>query len=172
MRNRLETERLILRPFELKDAEDMFYGWASDDEVTQYLTWNSHKTIETTLDIINLWIEQYEKPERINFAIELKENKKVIGGIDVVGYIDGVPVIGYNLSKKYWNYGYMTEACKKVIEHLFSIGHNVIRIDALVDNVASNKVIKKCGGVYQETYEETFTQKNKIVQINRYLINK
>ena len=35
----IETERLILRPFTLSDANDMFKNWASDDEVTKYLTW-------------------------------------------------------------------------------------------------------------------------------------
>ena len=44
--------------------------------------------------------------ERINFAIVLKENNELIGGIDVVGYLDGVPVLGYCLSRKYWNNGY------------------------------------------------------------------
>lgn len=172
MKVRLETERLILRPFTIDDAFDMFNGWACDDEVTKYLTWNTHDSIETTKQIINMWIEQYKKPERINFAFELKSEDKLIGGIDVVGYIDKIPVIGYVLSREYWGFGYMTEACKKVIEFLFSLGYDTVRIDAFFDNIASNKVIKKCGGLYIDTYEEFLPQKNKKVKINRYLINK
>ncbi|MDD5985055.1 MAG: GNAT family N-acetyltransferase, partial [Turicibacter sp.] len=41
---RIETERLILRPFKLSDANDMFKNWASDDEVTKYLTWPTHSS--------------------------------------------------------------------------------------------------------------------------------
>ena len=56
----LETERLVLRPFEFNDAEVMYNSWASDEEVAKYLTWNAHKSIEDTKFIIDLWIKQYE----------------------------------------------------------------------------------------------------------------
>ena len=73
MKLTLETNRLTLRPFKIEDAEDIFKMWANDDEVTKYLTWNSHKSVDDTKYILNLWIEQYEKVERLNFAIVLKE---------------------------------------------------------------------------------------------------
>jgi ribosomal-protein-alanine N-acetyltransferase len=170
MKIRLETNRLILRPFEYSDAEAMFNNWASDDEVTKYLTWPTHKSIEDTKYILDLWINQYEKPERINFAITLKETNELIGGIDVVGYIDNTPVIGYNLSRKYWNNGYMSEACKTVINYLFSLGYETIRIDAAKDNLASNRVIQKCGGIYLEDYNDYFPLKDKYMTINKYII--
>ena len=170
MRVRLETERLILRPFELDDAIDVYYGWANDEEVTKYLTWNHHTDIEQTKQILSIWVEQYEKKERINFGIVLKENGELIGGIDVVGYIEGVPVIGYTLSRKYWGYGIMTEACNKVLDFLFSLGYTKVRIDAQVENIASNKVIIKCGGKYQDTYTEYFPNKGKNRSVNRYLV--
>lgn len=172
MKLNLETERLLLRPFKIEDAESMFYNWANDYEVTKYMTWNPHKNIEETKEKLSVWIEQYEKPERINFAIVLKDNNELIGGIDVCGYIESNPVIGYTLSRKYWNKGYMTEACKEVIRFLFSLGYSTIRIDAVVDNIGSNKVIKKCGGIYQDTIEQLFPLKNKAMLINRYVVIK
>ena len=51
MKLTLETKRLILRPFTIDDAGEMFCGWASDPEVTKYLTWNTHKSIEETKKI-------------------------------------------------------------------------------------------------------------------------
>lgn len=42
---RYETERLILRPFVESDAQSVFENWASDDEVTKYLTWPTHSSI-------------------------------------------------------------------------------------------------------------------------------
>ena len=172
MRLTLETDRLILRPFELDDAESMFNNWASDDEVTKYLTWNTHKSIEETKEVLAFWVNQYEKEERINFAIVYKENNELIGGIDVVGYLEGVPVIGYNLSRKYWNKGIMTEACKKVIELLFSLNHEKIIIEAMVENIGSNRVIQKCGGVYDSTYDDYIPKKEKTVTINKYIVYK
>ena len=172
MKVTLNTDRLILRPFNMFDSEKMFLNWASDHEVTKYLTWNAHENIEQTKKIIALWIEQYNKEERINFAITLQENNELIGGIDVVGYLDGIPVIGYVLSKAYWNNGYVTEACKAVIDFLFTLGHEKIIIDAFVENIASNKVILKCGGRFIETYHERIESENKTVLINRYYIEK
>ena len=170
MKLTLETDRLILRPFELDDAESMFNNWASDEEVTKYLTWNTHKSIEETKEILAFWVNQYEKEERINFAIVYKENNELIGGIDVVGYLEGVPVIGYNLSRKYWNKGIMTEACKRVIELLFSLNHEKIIIEAMVENIGSNRVIQKCGGVYESTCDEYIPKKEKTVAINKYIV--
>lgn len=172
MKLRLETSRLVLRPFRMEDAEDIFTMWANDDEVTKYLTWNSHKSVEDTKAILNIWIEQYEKPERLNFAIVLKEENILIGGIDVVGYLDNIPVIGYVLSRRYWNNGYMTEACKCLLDFLFSQGYEQVRIDAVVENTGSNKVIQKCGGELINTVEEFVKAKNKYYKINQYIIYK
>lgn len=166
----LETNRLILRPFELTDANQMFNNWAKDNDVTKYMTWNAHESIETTNMILNNWIKEYEKPERLNFGIVLKETNELIGGIDVCGYIDGIPVIGYVLSKKYWNNGYMTESLKEVINYLISLGYKKIKIDAVVENIASNKVIQKCGGKLINIKKDYFALKQKEFLINEYEI--
>ncbi len=171
MKLTLETERLILRPFTPDDAQDMFEGWASDPEVTKYLTWETHKTIEDTRSVLELWTKEYEDPKRINFAIVTKDERRLIGGIDVNSYDNGVPVIGYDLSRKYWNNGYMTEACRCVLDYLFSQGYERVWIDAVVENTGSNKVIQKCGGELMKTEEECFKMKNnKVFMLNRYII--
>lgn len=51
---KIETERLILRRFVMEDAEDMYNNWASDPEVTKYLTWPTHPSSEVTKDINGL----------------------------------------------------------------------------------------------------------------------
>ncbi len=173
MKLTLETDRLLLRPFCEEDAEAMFYGWASDPEVTEYLTWPAHSDLAQTADVLRKWIKQYEKPERLNFAIVLKEENKLIGGIDVVGYLNGVngtPVIGYNLAKPYWNNGYMTEACRCLLRYLFSKGYSEVRIDAAQENIGSNRVIQKCGGVFQRTEVHERPLKGDTMTVNHYLV--
>ena len=172
MKITLTTDRLILRPWSIDDAEDMFYGWASDQEVTKYLTWKTHENIETTKMVLSNWIKEYEKPERINCAIVLKENNRLIGGIDVVGYLEGTPVIGYNIARNCWGNGYMTEACKCLVNYLFSLGHKKVRIDAAVDNIASNRVIQKCGGTFQRQELHDRPLYGDKMLINSYLIEK
>ena len=45
---KIETKRLVLRPFQIEDAEDMFNNWASDPEVTRFLTWPQHSSLKLT----------------------------------------------------------------------------------------------------------------------------
>ena len=141
----IETERLLLRKIRKEDAEPMFRNWASDPEVTKYMTWNPHENIEVTKTIINHWLEEEKNPKTIRFFITLKNSDEPIGSIDVVDYINGVPEIGYCLSRKYWNQGYMTEALKSFIHFLGKKGYKEIVIEADVRNIGSNKVIEKCG---------------------------
>ena len=49
---RIETDRLILRRFRSEDAEDMYENWASDPEVTRFLTWPTHSSVDVTKAIL------------------------------------------------------------------------------------------------------------------------
>ena len=81
---RLETDRLVLRRFVIEDAMDMYQNWASDPEVTRFLTWPVHADVETSKSILQDWIKRYDNDNFYNWAIELKETKEVIGNISVV----------------------------------------------------------------------------------------
>ena len=80
----IETRRLVLRRFTLSDAEPMYRNWASDPEVTRYLLWPAHESEEETKGILKGWIAAYEKPEKYEWCIELKEIGEAIGSIGVV----------------------------------------------------------------------------------------
>ena len=171
MENRLETDKLILRPFKLDDAQEMFDNWASDPEVTKFLSFLPHQNVDVTKAIIKEWVEEYKtNPQSFRYAITLKSNGLLIGAIDVVGFHDDIPEIGYCLSRKYWNKGYMTEACQALIKYIFALGYKKIVIAADENNIASNRVIEKCGFTF--TYKETRTPisrfKNGTAIINHY----
>ena len=85
---RLETSRLILRRFTIEDAQQMFWNWASEDEVTKYLTWPTHSDWNVTKMVLSDWSAKYDKLDFYNWAIEQKELKEVIGNISVVSYHD------------------------------------------------------------------------------------
>ena len=57
---RIETDRLILRRFRSEDAEDMYANWASDPEVTRFLTWPPHSSVDVTKALLADWIPRYE----------------------------------------------------------------------------------------------------------------
>ncbi len=144
----IETERLILRKFEINDTDFMYNNWANDDEVTKYITWPSHKDIEVSRCFISEIVKGYDSGSKYEWAIELKENGEVIGDISAPRVFDNIETveIGYVLGRKYWNRGVVTEALNSVIKFFFDeVGVN--RIEAKHDtcNPASGEVMKKCG---------------------------
>lgn len=144
----IATERLLLRRFRMDDAEAMFRGWASDGEVTRYLTWQPHGNAEVTKKLTASWVEQYARKDCYRWCIVWKENGEPIGCIDVVRLVEELEtgVIGYCMAKEYWGRGVMTEALAAVMEYLF-VNVGLYRIQAYhqTQNPASGKVMKKCG---------------------------
>ncbi len=150
----IETKRLILRRFTAADAEDMFKNWASDPEVTKYLTWPTHTNADVTHALLNDWASKYEDGGYFNWAIEYKENAEVIGNISVVHLNENIDAaeIGYCIGRAYWGREIMPEALTAVIDYLFEkAGMN--RVAALHDanNAKSGRVIEKAGMKYEGT---------------------
>ncbi len=161
--NKIETERLILRPFRLEDAPKMYENWASDDEVTRFLTWQSHRSICDTENIINLWLSEYNNTDYYNWVIILKRTGEPVGSISVVKYNASAEFaeIGYCLGKYWWGIGVMTEALEAVTSYLFNrVGFSSVRAWHAVKNPASGRVMEKCGFSYEGTLRQYFKAKN------------
>lgn len=166
---KIETKRLILRKLVKEDAKMIFDVWANDEEVTKYLTWHPHENIKVTENILAGWLEEYEEEGCYRYGIELRNENKLIGMIDVVEYNGGIPEIGYVLGKDYWNKGYMSEAFESFLNLLKNQGHKKIYIEADQENNASNAVIKKNG--FKFIGKETKIRsafKNELVTVNTY----
>jgi ribosomal-protein-alanine N-acetyltransferase len=138
----LETERLKLRPVTLADAEDM-YEYASDDENTYYV-FNTHGSVDDTrYSIANFFIAN----PLGKYGIELKDNQKLIGTIDLrVNMKRSSAEIGYVLNKKYFNKGYTTEAAQELLKFAFEILElEKVFATCNKENKASAAVMKKLG---------------------------
>ena len=156
--NIIETERLILRPFRSEDAPVMFRNWAGDREVPKYLTWNVHRSVADTENVVNMWVAQYNDIKTYNWVIVLKELGEPIGSIGVCRLyenIDGAE-IGYCIGKPWWSKGIMTEAFSAIIPYLFEVGFNRIDAAHAVKNPASGRVMQKCGLKYEGTFRQFF----------------
>ena len=148
----LETERLRLRKFTEEDAEDMYNNWASDTEVTKYLTWPAHSSIEVSKKVIDMWIDNYKDMEYYQWAIELKEIRQVIGTISLMNIDNNIEncEVGYCIGRKFWNKGITTEAFSSIINFAFNqVGFERITARHHVDNSASGRVMEKCGLKYE-----------------------
>lgn len=143
----METERLILRPFEINDANDMFINWCCDPEVTKYLTWSPHENLEDSQKIAKLWHDQAESNSIYQWAIELKSIQQVIGSIGIVRDNPETKTgeLGYAIGRKFWHQGITTEAANAVIPYLFECGYERIQAIHDVKNPNSGKVLEKVG---------------------------
>ena len=150
----IETSRLLLRKAVQEDADAMFRNWASDPEVTKYLTWPTYEKVETAYQILDLWAREYEKPDYYQWMIVLKELGEPIGSISVVRQNDRVEEaeIGYCIGSHWWHRGIMTEALAAVIEYLFTeVGMNRVAARHDPNNPHSGGVMRKCGMKYEGT---------------------
>lgn len=139
---KIETQRLLLRPVTLKDANDMF-EYASDEKTTYYV-FDPHRSLEETEDSI----ANYFMNEPLGkYGIELKETGKMIGTIDLRLKEEKYKAeLGYTMNKEYHGNGYMTEAGKALLH----LGFNILeleRISAIHDerNNASGRVMQRLG---------------------------
>ena len=153
----IETERLLLRPVTLDDAEAM-YAYASDEENVRY-TFERNQSLEETRNNIARF---YLANPLGRWGMELKENGQFIGTIDL-HKLDPVlkkAAIGYVIGKAHWGRGYTTEANRAVVKLAFEeIGMN--KLVALHDkgNPASGRVMQKSGMIF--SHEEPYARLDK-----------
>ncbi len=164
---RLETPRLVLRPFRLKDAKDVF-EYASDPEVARFVLWEPHRSLAETRSSIRSIRRLSRQGRPSSWAIELAEEKKVIGSI---GFMWLSPEnrsaeVGYSLSRLYWNRGIMTEALTRVLESAFR-DLRLHRVEAQYDirNPASGRVMEKCGMEQEGILRERILNKKEFVTV-------
>lgn len=142
---RIETSRLILRRPRLTDADDIFDNYASDPEVTRYVSWRPYKDRSEVPIFLKSRLERWDSGEEYSWGITLSPDDRVVGMIGC-RVREHAADIGYALSRKYWGRGYVTEAAKAVSD--WAIGLEFIyRVWAVcdVENKASARVLEKIG---------------------------
>jgi ribosomal-protein-alanine N-acetyltransferase len=169
----IETSRLILRRAVREDAQPMFRNWASDSEVTKYLTWPAHGSISVSETVIGSWLVEYEKDSYYQWMIVLKELKEPIGSISVVRQNDctAEAEIGYCIGRHWWHRGIVAEALSAVIAYLFTeVGMNRVAARHDPNNPNSGAVMRKCGMKYEGTTHASDRNNQGICDADLYAI--
>ncbi len=148
------TERLNVRKWQKKDAADLF-EYVSLNEVTKFLSFPTYTSLDQAHERIDSLLEKYTQEEisGLDFAIELKTEKKVIGSIGLVAYskkAGGIIEIGYVLNPKFQHKGYMTEALIGMFKYI-KANQMAKRIELKhdVENAASGNVMKRAGMTFE-----------------------
>lgn len=143
----IETERLTLRRMRADDAEDM-YEYASQKEVTEYLTWFPHPDVRYTRDYLEYLGTRYRVGDFFDWAITLKDTGKMIGtcGFTSFDYSNDCAEMGYVLNPEYRGRGIAPEALRAVMKFGFdNLGINRAEAKFIEGNDASRRVMEKVG---------------------------
>ena len=146
----LESERLLLRPLRVSDAEMVFRNWASDPEVTKYMLWNTHENTDVTQEWLATREDNMDSTDAYDWGIVIRDTGELIGSIGAYKtQEDDRYSVGYCIGRKYWRNGYTPEALRCMLNYLVTqagIRHFVA--DHAVMNPASGVVMMKAGFVY------------------------
>ena len=169
----IETERLILRRYVLEDAPMMFKNWASDPEVTKYLTWPTHDGEEVTRRIIDDWVNSYARSDVYHWGIVLRETGELFADISVVRIAEPIleAELGWCMGRKWWGNGYMPEAARAAIAYLFhEVGFNRVCARHDTENPKSGRVMQKVGMSFEGVYRQGGLNNRGIVDEAHYAI--
>lgn len=163
----LETERLILRPLTVEDAEAAFV-WCSDPKVNRFMPYSLY----TSVGQVREWLKDASKGD-YDFGFVRKSDGVLIGSGGIYPGENGGPWdFGYNIRSDCWNQGYTTEAARAMIDFARrEFGVKDFAANHAVDNPASGKVMEHCGLVFDHygeysTFDGTETFKAKFYRMH------
>ena len=155
----LETERLLLRPWEDADAPAL-YKYASDPRVGPIAGWPVHTSVENSLAIIHGVLSEPE-----TYAVVLRTTGEPVGSAGIMLPPDGnFPMgegeaeIGYWIGVPHWGQGLIPEAVEELLRRCFEeLGCHTVWCCYFDGNEKSRRVQEKCGFTYQHTLPEMDT---------------
>ncbi|MCU7614482.1 GNAT family N-acetyltransferase [Chryseobacterium sp. GMJ5] len=149
--NIYETERLIIRPMAVEDADLILELY----NMPKFLQFIGDRNIQTLLDAENYikakFLPQIERLGYGNYLIETKEDNQKIGGVGIFER-EGLDIadIGFSLLERFEGKGYAFEAAQKVKSiGMDEFGLQKISAITTKDNVSSQKLIEKLGLKFQ-----------------------
>lgn len=151
----LETERLILRPLTVDDAEAAFV-WLSDPEVNRFMPYPLYTDVEAARQ----WIASLDAlVDNYVFGIVRQSDALLMGtgSIRLKAPETGSWSLGYNLRRDCWRQGYATEASKAILDFArHTLGARHFTAEHAMENPASGSVLKHCGFIYD--YDGTYAK--------------
>jgi RimJ/RimL family protein N-acetyltransferase len=142
---RIATERLSFRRPRPADADSLFARFASDSEVTRYLGWPRHRSLEATRAFLEFSDAEWTSWPAGPYLIESRKEGRLLGSTGLAFETPFRAATGYVLARDSWGLGYATEALRAMVALAKGLG--VRRLYALChpDHPASQRVLEKCG---------------------------
>ena len=147
---RIETNRLVLRKPTLADAEAVFARYASDPDVTKFMGWQRHESVEETRAFLAFSDAEWERWPAGPYLIEAAADGSLLGSTGLSFQAPTIAVTGYVLAKDAWGFGYATEALSAVVTVAMDVGVHQLSATCHPENLASVRVLEKCGFVQEK----------------------
>lgn len=159
----IETERLLLRRPKQSDSQAIFHRYASDREVTRYLSWPTHRSIADTLAFLAMSDDEWQRWPAGPYLVLSRENCTPGTLLGSTGLFYKSPIraiTGYVFAREAWGQGYATEALQAMVHIARQTG--VERLEAIchADHTPSAHVLEKCGFTREEVRREHFVFPN------------
>ena len=152
----LETDRLVVRPFQEADAGPLF-PHAANPKVTRFTLWEHHKSITDT----RMFVHDYARlryiegvPEPLAVALKDDPGHPPVGAVGCfwVSQPNRTMELGYWLAEDVWGRGFAPEACRPVVTYAFrACGPERMQARVIAGNAASVRVLEKLGFHYEGT---------------------
>ena len=141
----IETARLALRKPRADDADAVLAAYAGNAEVTKYLSWPRHRSIDQTRAFLAFSDDEWGRWPAGPYLVADKASGRLLGGTGLAFESPWCASTGYVLARDAWGQGYATEALTAMVEVAAKAG--VIRLYALchADHAASRRVLEKGG---------------------------
>ncbi|MBA2613399.1 MAG: GNAT family N-acetyltransferase [Bacteroidetes bacterium] len=161
----LETERLVLREINKKDANALFL-LRSNKQAMQYID----KPLAVSIDEMKPFIKMINKKtkdnETISWAITLKQKDELLGTISFhrIEPENHRAEIGYMIMPEHWQKGILSEALPKVINYGFTkMKLHSIEANINPNNAVSRKLLEKFKFNKEAYFKENYFYNGKFV---------
>jgi len=155
----IPLSRLTLTKPRLEHAPALF-AWASDPEVTRYLSYRPHQSLDESLGQLRRWTRAWAESEGVlllgrTLVYMIEVEGKAAGSLSVFADRYGLE-LGYALARPYWGRGIMPEAVRGLAEWLLERGAHRVFATAHVENAASHRVLEKAGFLREGKIQKYF----------------
>jgi len=151
----LETSKLILRTAQPFDAQAIYDTWATTPNVTKYMRWRPHKSINETHDFVNACIENESNPQYFDWLFVLRETDKPIGSGGIYwNEKHNMFELGYCLAEQFWGQGFAYEASVAIMSFAKQeLNAKQFFACHAAENTNSGKILEKLGFAYHSDGE-------------------
>lgn len=146
---RIETARLVLRRPLKTDLEDIFARYASDPDVTRFVSWPRHASLADTQAFFAFSEAEWNRWPAGPYLVHSRADGMLLGSTGLAFERQYRASTGYVLAKDSWGNGYATEALKAMVETARMVGVRRLYAVCHVEHRASWRVLEK-GGFLRE----------------------